>query len=138
VSRPRTHYDNLKVARNAPPEVIEAAYRALAQKYHPDRNPDPSAVRVTRIVNAAYEALSDPIKRRRHDKWIDSIKDDSSSVQSRPKGRQLVLGTRTLISKAMAGPRSIPSGRFKAGIGLLARAIHWLRVPRRLRRHDPR
>ena len=31
----RTHYDNLKVARNAPPEVIRAAYRVLAQKYHP-------------------------------------------------------------------------------------------------------
>lgn len=34
-----THYDNLKVARIAPPEVIRAAYRTLSQKYHPDKNP---------------------------------------------------------------------------------------------------
>ena len=38
MTKVRTHYDNLKVARNAPPEVIRAAYKALAQKYHPDRN----------------------------------------------------------------------------------------------------
>ncbi|MCS6804710.1 MAG: DnaJ domain-containing protein, partial [Blastocatellia bacterium] len=34
-----THYDNLKVARNAPPEVIRAAYKTLSQRFHPDRNP---------------------------------------------------------------------------------------------------
>ena len=34
-----THYDNLKVARGAPQEVIRAAYKALSQKYHPDKNP---------------------------------------------------------------------------------------------------
>lgn len=33
-----SHYDNLKVARNAPLEVIKAAYKTLSQKYHPDRN----------------------------------------------------------------------------------------------------
>jgi DnaJ-class molecular chaperone len=32
----RTHYDNLKVARNAPDSVIKAAYKALCQTYHPD------------------------------------------------------------------------------------------------------
>jgi hypothetical protein len=34
-----THYDNLKVSRHAPQEVIRAAYKALSQKYHPDKNP---------------------------------------------------------------------------------------------------
>ena len=34
-----THYDNLKVSRGAPQEVIRAAYKALSQKYHPDKNP---------------------------------------------------------------------------------------------------
>ena len=33
-----THYDNLKVARNAPIEVIRAAYKSLSHKHHPDRN----------------------------------------------------------------------------------------------------
>lgn len=44
-----THYDNLKVAREAPPEVIRAAYRALSQRYHPDRNPaNAEAARIMR------------------------------------------------------------------------------------------
>ena len=34
----RTHYDNLKVARDAPIEVIRAAYKSLCMKYHPDLN----------------------------------------------------------------------------------------------------
>jgi len=38
MTRVRTHYDNLKVARDAPHEVIRAAYKTLSQKYHPDRS----------------------------------------------------------------------------------------------------
>lgn len=67
----RTHYDNLKVARNAPPEVIRAAYKTLSQKYHPDRNPgNPESVRIMTILNNTYDVLSDPSKRREHDEWI--------------------------------------------------------------------
>lgn len=68
----RTHYDNLNVARTADIAVIKAAYKALAQKYHPDRNPDnPNAEWIMQIINKAYEVLSDPIKRAEHDRWID-------------------------------------------------------------------
>lgn len=71
MARIHTHYDNLKVARNAPPEVIRAAYKTLSQKYHPDRNPNsPNAKRIIQIINTAYEVLSDPVKRREHDEWI--------------------------------------------------------------------
>jgi curved DNA-binding protein CbpA len=70
----RTHYDNLQVARNASQEVIRAAYRSLSQKYHPDKNPDaPEAERIMRIINAAYETLSDPERKRHHDEWIDEM-----------------------------------------------------------------
>src|SRR3954469_1267424 len=66
-----THYDNLKVARMAPQEVIRAAYKALSQKYHPDKNPgDEKAARIMAIVNSAYGTLSDPVRRREHDEWI--------------------------------------------------------------------
>lgn len=66
-----THYDNLKVARLAPPEVIRAAYKALSQKYHPDKNPgDETAARIMAIVNTAYGILSDPARRKEHDEWI--------------------------------------------------------------------
>jgi DnaJ-class molecular chaperone len=71
MARVHTHYDNLKVARNAPSEVIRAAYKTLSQKYHPDRNPDrPDAMRIIQIINSAYEVLSDPAKRHEHDDWI--------------------------------------------------------------------
>ncbi|GAB3469370.1 J domain-containing protein [Massilia terrae] len=66
-----THYDNLKVARQAPQEVIRAAYKALSQKYHPDKNPgDEKAARIMAIVNTAYNTLSDPVRRKEHDEWI--------------------------------------------------------------------
>lgn len=68
-----THYDNLKVARHAPQEVIRAAYKALSQKYHPDKNPgDERAARIMAIVNTAYNILSDPVRRKEHDDWIAS------------------------------------------------------------------
>ena len=67
----RTHYDNLKVARNAPPEVIKAAYKTLAQKYHPDLNPgSEAAARIMVMLNQAYAVLSDPLRRKDHDAWI--------------------------------------------------------------------
>jgi curved DNA-binding protein CbpA len=66
-----THYDNLKVARLAPQEVIRAAYKALSQKYHPDKNPgDEKAARIMAILNSAYGTLADPQRRREHDEWI--------------------------------------------------------------------
>ena len=66
-----THYDNLKVARQAPREVIRAAYKALSQKYHPDKNPgDDKAARIMALLNTAYGTLADPQSRREHDEWI--------------------------------------------------------------------
>jgi DnaJ-class molecular chaperone len=66
-----THYDNLKVARNAPPEVIRAAYKTLCRKFHPDHHPDqPNATHTFQLISAAYGVLSDPDRRRSHDKWI--------------------------------------------------------------------
>ena len=64
----RTHYENLKIAENAPAEVVRAAYRALSQRYHPDKNlGSKDAVRVMQVINDAYETLSDPVKRQGYD-----------------------------------------------------------------------
>lgn len=66
-----THYDNLKVTRNAPPEVIRAAYKTLTQKYHPDRHPgNADAARVMALINVSYQVLSDTLQRAEHDRWI--------------------------------------------------------------------
>jgi len=53
----------LGVTRDAPPEVIRAAYRALAQKYHPDRNKSVDAAARMQVINEAYAILSDPVRR---------------------------------------------------------------------------
>lgn len=83
-----THYDNLRVVRTAPPEIIRAAYKVLSQKYHPDRNADnPDAARVMAIINRSYEILSDAKKRNEHDAWItqqELIITQKSKQQSSP------------------------------------------------------
>lgn len=65
-----SHYENLKVSRDAPPEVIRAAYKALSMLWHPDRSTDPRAPGIMRTINVAYEVLGDPIKRHEHDEWL--------------------------------------------------------------------
>jgi len=71
MARVRSHYDNLKVARDAPPEVIRAAYKSLSLKFHPDRNPgNAEAARIMAIINRSYQILSDPVMRREHDQWL--------------------------------------------------------------------
>lgn len=66
-----THYDNLKVARDAPPEVIRAAYKILCKKFHPDHHQNDSTTTKTfQLISVAYHVLSDPIARHEHDAWI--------------------------------------------------------------------
>src|SRR5688500_20083894 len=60
-------YAVLGVDRAAEPEVIDAAYRALARKYHPDVNHAADAAERTRTLNAAYRTLQDPVTRERYD-----------------------------------------------------------------------
>ncbi len=65
---PRDFYEVLGVDRNATDDQIKRAYRALARKYHPDANQnDASSAEHFKEVSVAYEALSDPEKRRRYD-----------------------------------------------------------------------
>jgi hypothetical protein len=73
----RTHYDNLQVKETASPEVIKGAYRYLSQKWHPDKHPGDKAraERTLKIINRAYEVLSDPEQRRTHDEWIAAMRD---------------------------------------------------------------
>lgn len=61
-------YEVLHIHPSAPPEVVRAAYRQLAQLYHPDKNPSPEATALMAQVNAAYEVLNDPEKRAAYDR----------------------------------------------------------------------
>ena len=80
---PRDPYAVLGVARDATPTEIKAAFRALAMKYHPDRNPgDKTAEASFREAAAAYEVLSDPVKRQTHD-WT-AREEDEPQERARP------------------------------------------------------
>jgi hypothetical protein len=64
-------YEILEVSPTARPTVIRAAYRCLAQEYHPDRNPgDAEAAARMALINHAYSVLVDPLQRLRYDENI--------------------------------------------------------------------
>ncbi|NTW47271.1 MAG: DnaJ domain-containing protein, partial [Chlorobaculum sp.] len=66
----RDYYEVLGVARSADKDEIKKAYRKLALKYHPDKNPDnKEAEEKFKEVNEAYEVLSNDDKRRRYDQF---------------------------------------------------------------------
>jgi DnaJ-class molecular chaperone len=109
--RVHTHYDNLKVARDASDEKIRAAHRTLSQKCHPDRNPgDSEAARIMRIINSSYAVLADPTKRNKHDIWIAAQEHTHRSVASR--------STEFKASKAASPP---------AAFGLVEKLIRGIR-----------
>jgi hypothetical protein len=65
-------YKILQVDPDAEQEIIEAAYRRLVAKYHPDRNDSPEAGALLRDLNAAYELVREPERRARFDReWAD-------------------------------------------------------------------
>jgi len=66
----RDYYEVLGVNRDASEEDIKKAYRKLAMKWHPDRNPDnPKAEEHFKEAKEAYEVLTDPKKRPAYDQY---------------------------------------------------------------------
>src|SRR5690606_4381844 len=66
----RDYYDILGVSRSSESSEIKTAYRKLAIKYHPDKNPDnPEAEDKFKEAAEAYEILSSPDKRKRYDQF---------------------------------------------------------------------
>jgi len=85
-----THYDTLKVSRDAPPEVIQAAYRSLARKYHPDHHRGTTSENeaAMKAINAAYEVLSAPDRRAAYDRHLAQNLARANSSKSRSRSRR--------------------------------------------------
>jgi hypothetical protein len=64
---PRSLYDVLNVAPEAEPVVVEAAYKALIKKYHPDQAAETAVSKDATEINEAFAVLKDPAKRADYD-----------------------------------------------------------------------
>jgi len=87
MAKRRDHYEVLGVKKEASLDEIKRAYRSLAKKYHPDRNPnDPSAEAKFKEVQHAYSVLNDPQKRAQYDQYGDVA---VGEWQTRPTGERV-------------------------------------------------
>ena len=84
----KDYYQILGLSRNASEKEIKQTYRRLARKHHPDLNPgDKSAEAKFKEINAAYEVLSDPEKRKKYDQFGDQWEYAEQFAQSGGRGR---------------------------------------------------
>lgn len=81
ISADKNHYQNLGLSPSATPDEIKKAYRKLAKVYHPDHNPKrKSAEARFKLLQQAYDVLSDPEQRQQYDQFLSE--DHQVSVQS--------------------------------------------------------
>ncbi len=128
--RIRTHYDNLKVSRDAPIEVIQAAYRSLARKHHPDRSGGSSeSEAIMKVINAAYEVLSDPAARARYDQWLatEMAQHPGSDPAGRGARHRRISGGEVLVAVSYAvialALLRLPGPVRLIGIGMLVAGV---------------
>ena len=81
----RDYYDVLGVNKSASPEELKSAYRKLAVKYHPDKNPGNSeAEEKFKEISESYEVLSDPKKKELYDKFGKDAVQGNGGPQTNP------------------------------------------------------
>ncbi len=77
------YYEVLQVHPLAEPEVIEAAYKKLSQKYHPDISNDPEAAERMKKINVAHDIIGDPEQRKKYySDWLQRKHASSGSPEA--------------------------------------------------------
>lgn len=100
----RTHYDTLRVPRDAAPVAIHQAYQRLSQKYHPDKHSADDQVRHERIqkaLNQAYAVLSNPQRRLEYNSQMEAkaTKTSGHAGSTTARARSVSLATPRFIRK---------------------------------------
>ncbi len=114
----RDYYEVLGVEKGAGEEEIKKAYRKLAIKYHPDKNPgDKTAEEKFKELGEAYEVLNDPQKRAAYDQYGHAAFDRRSAGFGRAGGFhdpfevfREVFGGGSIFEDLFGGARQDPSG----------------------------
>src|SRR3954447_9700327 len=117
------YYAVLGLARGATDNEIKRAYRRLARDLHPDVNPDPEAKERFQEVNRAYQALTDPDKRRIVDLGGDPFDTRGGGMGGSPFGGAGVGGPGGLMDAFFGGGTTSrgPRSRVRAGGDALIR-----------------
>ncbi len=102
-------YKVLQVDSEADPEVIQAAYRRLAQKFHPDLATAPDAAERMVAINGAWEILGDPSRRARYD--LDRAEAQAAAeTAARTAAQPAQAAARAPASASPAGHTTQPAG----------------------------
>lgn len=117
------HYAALGVARDADPEVIRAAYRALAKKYHPDSSSDktPEALMRFRQISEAHSILSDASARAEYDERLNLASFEYTEPPAHPHSNRDQSEKSTPSTETERGPlEKVRNGVVVIGWSLMA------------------
>ena len=111
----KDYYSILGVKKDAKESEIKKTYRKLARKYHPDVNPgDKQAEDKFKSISEAYEALSDPAKRKSYDEFgEEGLKSGFDPEQARQYKQWSQQSARTRGPRGFGGGQSFDTAGFK-------------------------
>ncbi|WP_159074845.1 J domain-containing protein [Polynucleobacter difficilis] len=89
----KDYYSILGVSKDADEVVIKAAYKALAQKYHPDKSQSETAASSTKLmsdINKAYSVIGNPVSKQKYDQELLGKSESEAKMKaaSTPKPKQ--------------------------------------------------
>lgn len=97
------HYGVLGLSRGCTQAQIRDAYRVLARRFHPDVNPGEDATARSQALNAAYETLSDPARRRAYDRELDRVSQAAAEKRTARIERNIKEEVRLRIEDFLRG-----------------------------------